>query len=165
MNANGQHRHLPHFAVGDMLAAELRIKHTRRWGGTTPKSNDIEFSYEVHANPDLWLVGGHRRGNFTCPENTLSTFPIMLLPQRAGHLLLPALDIKTFVSLSETMHSGAAGTFLLPRKQVPCEVDYHTHAETVLVLPDLKSTTVSLDGGPGGGSRLVESERRIELVP
>jgi hypothetical protein len=85
------------------------------------------------------------------------------------------------------------------RRSIPCEVDYRNHGETVLVLPDLKKTTVTLSqphkgssdepapwnqrhqpqaatsgveapvagGGnhaAGGGSWLVDSERRMEEV-
>jgi trafficking protein particle complex subunit 10 len=144
------------------------------WGGTMineatnptgSEDEDMEFSYEIHANPEVWLIGGKRRGNFQARENEVSTFPIMLLPQRHGHLLPPGLDIKAFEL--QTSASGFQGESPTPppRKQVQSELDCRNHGESILVLPDLKSTTVSLDpGGPGGGPWLVESERRIELV-
>jgi hypothetical protein len=75
------------------------------------------------------------------------------------------LDIKAFEL--QTSVSGVQGESLTPypRKQVQCELDYRNHGESILVFPNLKSITVSLDlGGPGGGSWLVESERRMELV-
>jgi hypothetical protein len=46
------------------------------------------------------------------------------------------------------------------RRQVPNEVDYKNHAETILVLPDLRKTTVSLESGNPG---LIESESRIAV--
>lgn len=51
------------------------------------------------------------------------------------------------------------------RQAIACEVDYRNHGETVLVLPDLRKTTVSLSasGSPGGSSWLVDSERRAEV--
>jgi len=169
-------------AVGRPLAAELRIKHTVSWDGTdtkpdnptTPDENEaepLEFSYEIHANPEVWLIGGKRRGNFRARENETHMFPIMLLPQRHGHLLLPGLDVKAFeVQTSTPAPTSGLGVkqesanFPPARKQVQSELDYRNHGESVLVLPDLKSTTVSLDpGGPGGGSWLVESERRVEM--
>lgn len=60
----------------------------------------------------------------------------------------------------------------MQRKQIPSEVDYRSHGETILVLPDLKKTTVSLpptgstgSGAAGaGGSWLVDSERRREVT-
>ncbi|RAK98687.1 putative TMEM1 family protein [Aspergillus ibericus CBS 121593] len=185
----------PHAAVGQMIAAELSIRHTRRWCSPEHRENGgspLEFSYEIHANLESWLVGGRRRGNFTAEEGETKTFAIMLLPQKAGHLLLPGLEIRTFVppssstspSLSQplTQSSTAAGgqvtspnpgppvaagsttaaaAAALQRRPIPCEVDYRNHGETVLVLPDLRTTTVSLSlsGGSHGGAWLIDSER------
>lgn len=177
-------------AVGQMISAEIRIHHTRRWGYETKEERQtetpgrtppLEFSYEVHANPELWLVGGRRRGNFSASEGQVSTFAIMLLPQKAGHLLLPGLEIKTFLCTDATgvptsthmngpavagAATAAAAPAAVQRKPIPCEVHYRNHAETVLVLPNLRKTTVSLAAAsgnhPGGGPWLVESERRAQ---
>ncbi|KAE8410828.1 trafficking protein particle complex subunit 10 [Aspergillus pseudocaelatus] len=164
----------PHAAVGQMIAAELSLRHTRRWCSPENRENaggPLEFSYEIHANPELWLVGGRRRGNFTADEGETKTFAVMLLPQKAGHLLLPGLEIKTFVPASSAAPSkppapatGPAGAVpVLQRRQIACEVDYRNHGETVLVLPDLRSTTVSLSlsGGNHGAAWLIDSERRV----
>ncbi len=165
----------PHAAVGQTITAELRLSHTRRW--CTPDQREeaagggpLEFSYELHANPELWMVGGRRRGNFSASEGETKTFAVMLLPQKAGHLLLPGLEIRSFVppppqSPSTTMPPAvaAAGTPAVQRRPIACEVDYRNHGETLLVLPDLRATTVSLSlsGGGHGGSWLVDSERRV----
>ncbi|GKZ23696.1 hypothetical protein AbraCBS73388_010271 [Aspergillus brasiliensis] len=192
----------PHAAVGQMIAAELSIRHTRRWCSPEHRENaggPLDFSYEIHANPETWLVGGRRRGNFTAEEGETKSFAIMLLPQKAGHLLLPGLEIRSFVPPSPTSPSslsqpqsqssttatggqmmspnpgqpmaagsmtaaatgGAAAVVPLQRRPIPCEVDYRNHGETVLVLPDLRTTTVSLSlsGGSHGGAWLIDSER------
>jgi hypothetical protein len=71
--------------IGQLLVAELHIKHTRVWD--TGKVNatlqtsveprlsgadaPLEFTYEIHANPDQWLIGGGRRVQFAarvCPS-------------------------------------------------------------------------------------------------
>ncbi|ODH21236.1 hypothetical protein ACO22_05692 [Paracoccidioides brasiliensis] len=155
---------LTHATVGEMIPATLTIYHTRRWcpvESREPESS-LEFSYELLVNPDIWLVGGRRRGNFTAKEGESRSFTVMLLPQRPGHLLLPGLEIKTFVmQVSDPEFVSAP-----QRKLVPCEVDYQNHAETVLVSPNLRKTTVTLDvsGGGGVGSWLVESERRVGIA-
>ncbi|PWY77431.1 hypothetical protein BO70DRAFT_388249 [Aspergillus heteromorphus CBS 117.55] len=180
--------HPPHAAVGQMVAVELSIRHTRRWCSPEHRENAggaLEFSYEIHANPESWLVGGRRRGNFSADEGETKTFAIMLLPQKAGHLLLPGLEIRTFVPPSAPQQqpqqqqqqqsssttageqvtspnvAAAAATAPLQRRAIPCEVDYRNHGETVLVLPDLRTTTVSLSlsGGNHGGAWLIDSER------
>ncbi|OJD25823.1 hypothetical protein ACJ73_02810 [Blastomyces percursus] len=166
---------LTHATVGEMIPATLTIHHTRRWcplQHREPESS-LEFSYELLVNPDVWLVGGRRRGNFTAKEGERRTFTVMLLPQRPGHLLLPGLEVKTFVTQAPAGGEAELVTGAVQRRVVPCEVDYQNHAETVLVSPNLRKTTVNLDvsgggggggGGSSGGSWLVESERRVEIT-
>lgn len=164
----------PHGAVGQMIAGELSLRHTRRWCSPQHRENGggpLEFSYEIHANPELWLVGGRRRGNFTADEGETKKFAVMLLPQKPGHLLLPGLEIRTFVppsstsSTTTTTTAAVSGPPGLQRRQIACEVDYRNHGETVQVLPDLRATTVSLSlsGGSHGGAWLIDSERRVHV--
>lgn len=151
----------PHAAVGEAINAELVLRHTRQWCPEDKRepSSALEFMYEVVASPDIWLVGGRRRGNFTATEGQTSSFPLMLLPQRPGHLLLPHVELKAFVSQESHRDSQQA----LQRRQVPSEVDYLNHSVTVLVTPNLKKTTVSLDvtGASGSGAWLIDSEQRV----
>ncbi|KAL2830941.1 trafficking protein particle complex subunit 10 [Aspergillus pseudoustus] len=165
----------PHAAVGQTITAELRLSHTRRWCSPDQRENaggPLEFSYELHANPELWMVGGRRRGNFTASEGETTTFAVMLLPQKSGHLLLPGLEIRSFVpppastaqSPSTTTGGPAAVAAGPQRRPIACEVDYRNHGETVLVLPDLRGTTVSLSMSSGhGGAWLIDSERRVQV--
>ncbi|KAJ5097370.1 hypothetical protein N7456_008091, partial [Penicillium angulare] len=163
-----------HAAVGQMITAELTLRHTRRW--CTPANQEhagqpLECSYELHANPELWLLGGRRRGNFLAQDGEVTKFTVLLLPQKPGHLLLPGLEIRTFTPSHlqpppEPARTDSSATPAGPvqRNPIPCEVDYRNHGETILVLPDLRKTTVSLSasGSPGGASWLVDSERRAE---
>ncbi|KAJ5789942.1 uncharacterized protein N7518_006953 [Penicillium psychrosexuale] len=163
-----------HAAVGQMITAELCLRHTRRWCSPATRGNadpPLECSYEVHGNPDLWQIGGRRRGNFLARDGETKRFTVLLLPQKPGHLLLPAIEIRTFLPSAPQLPTAAdpAGSMAPARRSIPCEIDYRNHSETVLVLPDLKKTTVSLSaaGGnhaAGGGSWLVDSERRTEEV-
>lgn len=164
-----------HAAVGQMITAELTLRHTRRW--CTPANQEhagqpLECSYELHANPELWLLGGRRRGNFLAQDGEVTKFTVLLLPQKPGHLLLPGLEIRTFTPShlqpppeSARTDSSATPAGPVQRNPIPCEVDYRNHGETILVLPDLRKTTVSLSasGSPGGASWLVDSERRAEV--
>ncbi|KAJ0425934.1 trafficking protein particle complex subunit 10 [Aspergillus carlsbadensis] len=166
----------PHAAVGQTITAELQLSHTRRWCSPDQRENaggPLEFSYELHANPELWMVGGRRRGNFTASEGETTIFAVVLLPQKSGHLLLPGLEIRSFVPPSgSTVQSPSTTTGGPPaavaagvqRRPIPCEVDYRNHGETVLVLPDLRGTTVSLSNSGGhGGAWLIDSERRVQV--
>ena len=92
-------------------------------------------------------------------------FRVMLLPQRPGCLLLPGVDVKTFITGAKDGDGDGE-----QRRQISCEVDYRNHGETVVVSPDLSQTTVSLgvsastDTQGGGGGWLVDSQRRSAVV-
>lgn len=176
-NAGAPESGSTHAAVGQMITAELCFHHTRRWCSPTAQElagQPLECSYELHANPDLWLLGGRRRGNFLTRDGETTKFTVLLLPQKPGHLLLPGLEIRTYApsqsqsptSPPATTDSGMGAGSGAPgqRQAIACEVDYRNHGETVLVLPDLRKTTVSLSAsGTGGTSWLVDSERRAEV--
>ncbi|OCL12691.1 hypothetical protein AOQ84DRAFT_385930 [Glonium stellatum] len=167
----------PVAAVGQMLLAELSIKHTRRWGSLEALKSvanlsdtkaPMDFVYDVEANPDVWLVAGQRRAQFTAKEDELLTFPIMLLPLRSGNLLLPTIDIKPRIMASRAQQSppasGQAGVSSGESSEdsLVCETDYLTHGETIMVIPNVQSTTVGVSkfGPSGTGSVLLESEPR-----
>lgn len=153
--------------VGSMLAAELRITHTRQWGDTNnppstiTNSHKLDFVYELDAHPDTWLIGGQRRAHFSAAEDETLAFPVMLLPLRAGHLLLPNVEIRHVparrMQAQEGTEAGAGSEGVLA-----CETDYQSLGDTVLVIPNVRSTTVALGKtGPGGTEAvLVDSETR-----
>jgi trafficking protein particle complex subunit 10 len=187
-------------AVEQMLTAELRIKHTRHWdsAGSTPSSKPLEFVYDIHANQELWLVAGKKRVHFSAVENETQIFPVLLLPLRAGHLLLPTVEIRPFVVTKKsgeteartatTEHTPEPGISTLgppsTRRRRPssvasggpllaqhianvramseerdkspvrgpamtCETEYKNQGETVLVLADIRTTTVRIETGGG----------------
>ncbi|KAF3491930.1 uncharacterized protein GIQ15_01447 [Arthroderma uncinatum] len=149
-----------HVGVDDMIPADLIIHHTRRWCSVAEREvqSSLEFSYEVVANPDVWVIGGRRRGNYSCAEGEEKRFRLLLLPQRAGHLLLPTVDIKSFAvetgqqqqpmsPLAGEQQPHSDSSFApRPRRPVSSELDYRSHGETILVSADLQMTTINLDG-------------------
>ncbi|KAI1945525.1 hypothetical protein LOZ57_004212 [Ophidiomyces ophidiicola] len=151
-----------HAAVGEAIHAELQLRHTRRWCPEERREaqSSLEFMYEIIANPDVWLVGGRRRGNFSADDGEMKVFPMILLPQRPGHLLLPHVEVKSFIAQESQLepHAGAQ------RRVVPCEVDYRNHSTTILVTPNLRKITIGLDAaGTSGnnGAWVMESEKRV----
>lgn len=81
------------------------------------------------------------------------TFPILLLPQRAGHLLYPGLEIRP-------VDDGSRGSSAHP-PAISSELDYQNQGQSVLVVPNLRSTTVAFEpDGSGGVAPLVESQAR-----
>ncbi|KAI1496823.1 trafficking protein particle complex subunit 10 [Biscogniauxia marginata] len=92
-----------------LLPATLHLRWTRLWDTVTPYSDqtDLEFSYELTAPPDTWLLGGRRKGHFVIPApeadteaercssaETEADIPILLIPQREGWLPYPGVEIR-----------------------------------------------------------------------
>ena len=166
-----------YIVVGQALSAELRITHTRKWGSQV-LDRELQCCFDVQADPDSWLIGGMRRCYFMAKvstqgyyagnqlfadahheqENDQLSFPLLLFPQRSGHLVLPSVKIWAVpADLAET--ASLAG----PSKARPlsCETDNTTETKTVLAIPNLGSTTMCLDTGKTGNAAwLVESTPR-----
>jgi hypothetical protein len=162
-NASGG---LPTVCTNQMLPATLHLKWTRIWDMDSSVRDDQEFSYEVTAPADTWLLGGRRKGHFVIPgpsasspaETMTSTpeteaeIPLILIPLREGWLPYPLIEIREVVSIDE--EGGGQATAL------GCEVDLRNLGETVRVVGDRSGMTVSLDAsGPGGGPLVFESDR------
>lgn len=147
---------LPTFALNQMLPATLHLKWTQIWDTDVQRTEDQEFSYEVAAPVDTWLLGGRRKGHFVIPREdkplsstpeTEAEIPLVLIPLREGWLPYPTIDIR------EVRDVRAANEGLT------CEVDWRNLGETIRVVSDRKGVTVSLDAsGPGGGPLVLETE-------
>lgn len=156
---------LPTVCTNQMLPATLHLKWTRIWDTDASVRSDQEFSYEVTAPADTWLLGGRRKGHFVIPgpsasspaETMTSTpeteaeIPLILIPLREGWLPYPLVEIREVVNTD-----GDGGQVTAQG----CEVDLRNLGETVRVVGDRSGMTVSLDAsGPGGGPLVFESER------
>lgn len=62
------------------------------------------------------------------------------MPLKAGNLLLPNVEVKQYIPPQQQHLVGI----------ISSETDYRSNGESVLVLPDVRSTTVRIDSGFGG---------------
>ncbi|KAG6209553.1 hypothetical protein E4U50_002916 [Claviceps purpurea] len=163
----------PCAVVNQVLSATLHLKWTRLWDTDGVSRQDQEFSYEVTAPPDSWLLGGRRRGHFIVPggevaamgcstRDTEMEMPLLLIPQREGYLPYPTVEIKEVLGPSFAAETEGGGDASGPGgMRTACEVDWKNVGETVRVVSEKRSVTVSLDAsGPGGGPLVLESEGR-----
>jgi hypothetical protein len=163
--------------VGQPIMTDLRIKHTRRWASPTSliaaanltsPIDAIEFVYSVDTNPDTWLIAGQRRAHFSAKEDEECIFPVMLIPLRAGTALLPSVEIRARVPpRNEDKRKGSIGgdSGVVggegEDEVLNCETDYLSSAEVVMVVPDVRSSTIGVgEMGRMGSSVWLEAESR-----
>ncbi|KAI0005829.1 trafficking protein particle complex subunit 10 [Xylariaceae sp. FL0662B] len=176
--------------TNQLLPATLHLRWTRIWDTATPPQahTDLEFSYELTAPQDSWLLGGRRKGHFVIPRpddpgttttnntttdrvvlssstpETEAEIPVLLIPLREGRIPYPGVEIREVVSSATTTAAAAAdGTASggVVAGPVHCETDFRNVGETVRVVADRERVTLSLDAsGPGGGPLVLEVERR-----
>lgn len=88
------------------------------------------------------------------------TFPLLLLPQRTGHLLYPGVEVWHVPARrddgGERDGSGREGQ---GGEAVSCETDHKSQGKSVLVVAGLSRTTVVVDHeAVDNGVRVVEAE-------
>ncbi|KAI9884470.1 MAG: hypothetical protein M1823_003743 [Watsoniomyces obsoletus] len=182
----------PTATVGHLLAAELHLEHTRLWDAPGVSTSEaIDLVYEIQGDSETWLVGGRRRGHFRAKAKEQVRFPVMLLPLRPGHLLLPNVTVQAVGADDGTSEgSGTArvssqltqstlpvdGSRIDPSiartgaskttSSIRSETHNRSQAQMVLVLPDIQSTTVRLDpqSSSTAGSKvtLVDTAGRVD---
>lgn len=127
------------------------------------------------------MIGGQRRAHFTLEnESDERVFPIVLIPLKAGAILLPTVDIQAVATVADKRISGQWNEKVHDRENsniggiggdgaeasISCETDYRSSAEMVLVVRDSRKTSVTvresapvltggdmLSVGGGGGGR------------
>lgn len=130
--------------IGEALLAEVRVSCMQNWATgdhSAEENGQLEIHFEVLAPLENWIVGGVRKGRFSAEESTKSV-PVILLPQRTGHLLLPSIEVKCYKPQAERSNSSfgpARGT------EVACEVDIKSLARSVHVVSGLRETVVGID--------------------
>ncbi|MCJ1392713.1 hypothetical protein MMC18_005584 [Xylographa bjoerkii] len=156
-------------AVGHCIPAELVLQHTRRWDVkrevSRQEAEERVFYYELDASPETWLIGGRRKAQFSATEDEIVTFPVLLIPQRAGHLLFPSIEIQRVEKDGASSLAMRSPPSRGPDAGQTCEVDYQNQGSSVLVVPNLSSTTVGLEPEAGGGGAwLVDAQSRPEVM-
>lgn len=187
----------PVVCVNQLLPATLHLKWTRVWdtsrldtGGSNAaataedEAGGDEFSYDVTAPSDTWLVGGRKKGHFVIPGRGATTeegdlvssspineadIPLVLIPLREGYLPYPSVEVResggngpveNHHNDNAHAHSQSFQGRKSPAVTGHCETDYRNLGETVRVVADRRRVTVSLDAsGAGGGPLVLDSER------
>ncbi|KAF2855150.1 TMEM1 family protein-like protein [Plenodomus tracheiphilus IPT5] len=154
--------------VGQPIMTTLRISHTRRWAppaslisaaNLASALDPIDFVYTIEANPETWLIAGQRRVHFTASEDEKLEWPIMLIPLKPGSTLLPNVEIRTKIKPKDEAKTGVKDTASaaagVEEQILNCETDYLSYGESVMVVPDLRSSTVGISNMSLEGARSV----------
>ncbi|KAI1428086.1 trafficking protein particle complex subunit 10 [Xylaria sp. FL1777] len=159
----------PAVCTHQLLPATLHLKWTRMWDTITPPSSqvDLEFSYELSAPTDSWLLGGRRKGHFVIPApasdnerersssvDTEAEIPVLLIPLREGWIPYPSVEIREVRSDSPSTPTVAVNVGGA-RPDTQYETDVRNLGETVRVVADRSLVTLSLDASGAGGGPLV----------
>ncbi|KEF51318.1 uncharacterized protein A1O9_12668 [Exophiala aquamarina CBS 119918] len=140
--------------VGQPLLAVLELSLSR------PQSEPIEGVFELVAVADSWLIGGRRKGNVQLQRECVE-IPTVLFPQQVGYLLLPTVTIKCRRKVRRS-EKGSRDSWT----EVNSEVYNTGQGRSILVIPDLRSTTVEVFGAASdsGTGRLVGTRHRGHLI-
>lgn len=108
---------------------------------STP-NDAIDFVYTLEGSPETWLVAGQRRAHFTAKEDEEQRFSVMLIPLRPGTALLPNVEIRARIAPKneDERKKDVSGV----EEPLNCETDYLTYGECVVVVPDVRSSTVGM---------------------
>lgn len=116
----------------------------------------MHFVYTIDANPETWLIAGQRRFHFSAKEDEQLEHPIMLVPLHPGIALLPNIEIRAKVKPKEASQEKAAtGGDAGEVEVLNCEMDYLSYGESVMIVPDVRSSTVGIGDMSLGGSKSV----------
>lgn len=145
--------------IGRPIPALLTIRHTRRWAAAELASDaTLAFAYTIDAPTDgPWLVAGPKRSRFNYKsDNEETKISLVLVPLKPGMHLLPSVDIQPVPTSAGASDSGGLSKMLSPGQNsapaeeeatqplVSCETDYCNSGESVLVVREARTTTVTV---------------------
>jgi len=107
------------YRVGSPIQAELSIYSSFNWSLTgPPPPSDIECYYDIHLDPDTWLISGCNRAQFTIQDDVTQRFQMALIPLRNGVVKIPKVEIEVLTPnvVSEVEDASLPDVVVLPTK-------------------------------------------------
>jgi len=106
------------FLVGNPIKSELSIYSSYNWNLTGTPSVDIECYYDINLDPDVWLISGSKRAQFTVEHDTFKVFEMTLVPLKSGIIPIPKVEIEVLTSniLSEVEDASFPDVVVLPTR-------------------------------------------------
>jgi trafficking protein particle complex subunit 10 len=142
-------------ALGRMAKATLTVKTSSLWANkasSLPVTDDEEgqgnrFVYDIQADPDCWLVGGLKRGNFSAAHDSKQSFDVLLMPLKLGVHPLPTVDIRAaHTERGPDAEDGSSNEVV-----ISCETYYASAGQVVQVIRGSTSSRIFVPEVPDGG--------------
>jgi trafficking protein particle complex subunit 10 len=114
-----------------------------------------DFSYELFAPQEVWVMGGRKKGKIQS-HSERSSVKVILFPQRSGTLLLPTIDVRC----RRQNEKAPAGREAV---DVPIEVYNRTLSRSLLITQNLQSTTIGMvseEGMQTSNGMMINSKSR-----
>jgi hypothetical protein len=148
-------KHDKMLVLGQPVRASLSVTSTTDWNTeavldpttVSGKNNGKDFVYDIQADPDTWLIGGHKRGRFHASNTSSHTFDVLLVPLKLGALRLPNVDLQP--AHMEGPSEGEAGSNAAP--PVSCETYYGSSELVFQIYRAMESSRVFIPEVPGAG--------------
>ncbi|KAK5172845.1 uncharacterized protein LTR77_002965 [Saxophila tyrrhenica] len=126
---------------GEPVKAQLQVETTTSWRRkSTASGEDAEgnFVYDIHTDPECWLIGGLKRSHFTASNGSRQTFDVLLIPIMTGLHALPHVDVHVAHAAEDTNREQS--TDLAPA--LTCESHYECADQLVQVVSASQTTRV-----------------------
>ncbi|KAI7237475.1 hypothetical protein KC330_g3153 [Hortaea werneckii] len=140
--------------AGKPLQASVSIRSNDRWSYRSvfgsSKSSDAhspEFTMEIQADPDTWLVGGQRRLHFRPSKEQASKFEITLIPIRPGIHTFPSVDIRPAPEVKGEGHNAQTA-----QSSFSCETYCEAAGKKVQGIRDVRTVKVHIQESFGPAS-------------
>ncbi|QIX02505.1 hypothetical protein AMS68_008022 [Peltaster fructicola] len=127
----------PMMTIGSPTKMQLQLCYTRQWStdegqSQTKSSRRPDFVYELHAEPDVWLLSGRRRACFTAADRDgVVCASFYAVPLKSGEWPLPTVTVRPVTVLEEEYNGGAPTT---------CEASCSTAGQVVHVIKHEQSS-------------------------
>ena len=141
--------------MGQPLMCELSLEVSGL--GEDGHADKLEFSYELFAPSEAWLIGGRKKGSFHAETNAIS-IQVVLFPQRVGILLLPMIDVRC----RRHEHTTQGHVQVV---DVPIDVHNRTLSKSLQVTSNMRSTTIGLSNDEetrASSGTLLDSQSMVE---
>lgn len=81
--------------TGRPLHCQVKTRYTRCWDNTESSSGTPEeFTYDIEADSNVWIVSGAKRGNFRAAPDEELCFGVVVIAMRPGRAALPKVMIR-----------------------------------------------------------------------